>query len=118
MGTPTKKSETKDAGRRLREFRFGLAEFKEAPRFKTLRTFAEETGVDEDNLSNWERGVSLVATEYVARLKDKFGVSFLFEWIYGGDDSGLSDRLRTAIRGQHKPAIKVVPKPEQKRRRA
>lgn len=119
MGTPTKKSETKAAGRRLRDFRFGYAEFIEAPRFKTLRTFAEETGIDEDNLSNWERGISLVATDYVFKIKEQFGVSYLFEWIYGNDSSGLSDRLKTAVIKAGKPAIKVVPKPPvAKRKRA
>ena len=117
MGTPAKKSETKDVGRRLRQFRYGLAEFKEAPRFKTMRAFAEETGIDEDNLSNWERGVSLVPLDYVASLKEKFGVSYLFEWIYGNDDSGLAERLQTAIHNK-KPPIKVIPTHEPKRRRA
>lgn len=97
MATPIQKTATKAVGDRLRQLRFGLAEFAEAPHYKTMRTFADLTETDEDNLSNWERGVSLVPPIYVQRLKEQFGISFVFEWIYGGDKSGLSDRLTTAI---------------------
>lgn len=112
MATPIQKTATKAVGDRLRQLRFGLAEFAEAPHYKTMRTFADLTETDEDNLSNWERGVSLVPTEYVQRLKEQFGISFVFEWVYGGDKSGLSDRLKTAI---FKPPKAVAPSKERKR---
>ena len=60
---------------------------REALGYKTLREFADETGVTEDRLSSWERGVNRIDEEYVRRLKRRFKVTF--EWIYDGDGYGL-----------------------------
>lgn len=116
MATPVQKTETKAAGNRLRLFRFALAEFRDEYALKTLRTFAGRTGTDEDNLANWELGRSLVPNYYVQRLKDQFGVSYLFEWIYGADDSGLPGRLSTEIKKQARPKV-VETKSAPKRRK-
>ena len=97
MTTPEKKPEAQAVGKRLRQFRFGLAIFLEDPRLKTLGTFAGLTNVHQDNLSNWELGRSNAPYWYTQRLKEKYGVSYLFEWIYGGDASGLPGRLRDTI---------------------
>lgn len=93
MPTPIQKAETRAVGNRLREFRYALADFKEEFNYRTLRFFADKTGVDEDNLTNWELGRSLVPLSYIERLKDQFGISYLFEWIYGNDARGLPARL-------------------------
>jgi hypothetical protein len=101
--------------RRLRDFRFGLADFLETPSLKTLRLFADKTDVPENNLTAWELGRANVPYWYVQRLKDKFGVSYLFEWIYGGDITGLSGRLAEKIEECRKPKV-VEPKREPKKR--
>lgn len=117
MGTPTKKSETKEVGWRLRQFRLGLAQARETYHLKTLRSFAEETGIDEDNLSNWERGVSLVPIDYIGHLKEHFGVNNLFEWIYGADARGLPGDLRDALK-EAPPRQKKTAAADQRRKRA
>lgn len=73
-----------EVGQRLRRTRIALG-------VRNLRRFAENTGVDEDNLSNWERGVALVPAWYIQRLKENFGVTH--DWIFGGDPAGLRFEL-------------------------
>jgi len=77
-----------EVGLRLRAAREALG-------YKVLRRFAENTGVDEDNLSNWERGVSMVPVSYVQRLKEVFGVTH--DWIFGGDASTMRHDLARAL---------------------
>lgn len=55
--------------------------------YEKMNVFATDTGTDEDNLGNWERGVSLTPPEYVRRLKGLFGITF--DWIYDGDASTM-----------------------------
>jgi hypothetical protein len=77
-----------ECGRRLRSARFALG-------YSVLARFAENTGTNEDNLSNWERGISLVPADYVQRLKEVFGVSH--DWIYGEDASCMKPELAMQI---------------------
>lgn len=77
-----------EVGQRLRLAR-------EALDYRVMRRFAENTGIDEDNLSNWERGVSLVPPSYVQRLKELFGITH--EWIFGGDASTMRHDLARAL---------------------
>ena len=77
-----------DAGKRLRQAREALG-------FTSIRAFADATGTDEDNLSNWERGVSLVPPWYIQRLKVNHGITF--DWIYGGDAASLRHDLAIKI---------------------
>lgn len=73
-----------EVGARLRATRKALG-------VTVLRRFAENTGIDEDNLSNWERGIALVPQYYIQRLKETNGVTH--DWIYGGDPAGLRHEL-------------------------
>lgn len=75
-------------GRRLKLTRLALD-------YRYIREFANLTGVGEANLSNWERGVSLVPAEYVQKLKRLFQISH--DWIYGGDPAGLRRELRDKL---------------------
>lgn len=77
-----------EVGSRLRAIRRALG-------YERINRFAENTGTDEDNLSNWERGVSVVPQWYVQRLKELFGVTH--DWIYGGDASTLRQDLSLAL---------------------
>lgn len=77
-----------EVGKRLRQARMALD-------YRVLRAFAENTGTDEDNLGNWERGVSLVPPPYVQRLKELFGITH--EWIFGGDASTMRHDLARAL---------------------
>jgi len=78
--TEEAKTHAKESGERLRRIRRALG----VPK---LRRFAENTGIDEDNLSNWELGKALVPAWYIQRLKEIYGVSH--DWIYGGDPARL-----------------------------
>lgn len=77
-----------DSGRRLRRAR-------EALNFPKAVKFAELMGVTKDNLSNWERGISEVPTDFVLKLRAMFGVDH--NWVYGGDPSGLRAELRDKL---------------------
>lgn len=77
-----------ECGARLRILR-------EALEYPKARAFAADTGTDEDNLSNWERGVALVPALYVRRLKGLFRITF--DWIYDGDASGMPRDLARKI---------------------
>lgn len=90
--TPAHKAEVGD---RLRVTRIALG-------YASLRRFAENTGTDEDNLGNWERGVSLVPTWYVQKLKELFGVDH--NWIYGADAARLPFELAQKLLTQDKRA--------------
>lgn len=57
-----------EAGRRLRQIRLALGH-------EELRQFAIDTSTDDDNLGNWERGVSLVPAWYVDRLRRLLGAT-------------------------------------------
>lgn len=82
-----------EAGKRLRRTREALG-------FYQAVKFAELTGVTKDNLSNWERGIAEVPTEFVKKLKATFGVDH--NWIYGGDPSGLRAELRDKLLSEDK----------------
>jgi hypothetical protein len=73
-----------ECGQRLRRARIAVG-------YDNLRTFAGDTGTDEDNLGNWERGVSLVPPSYISRLKSQFGIDH--NWIYGEDANRLPGDL-------------------------
>lgn len=73
-----------EVGQRLRATRLALG-------FSTIREFASLTGVSEDRLSSWERGVNRVDELYVRDLKRHFRITF--EWIYDGDGYGLPVEL-------------------------
>lgn len=75
-------------GRRLRAAR-------RATGYDTIRWFAEVMKENEDNISNWERGVSLVPTEFTARLRALFGITA--DWIYAGDASTMKPDLAIKI---------------------
>lgn len=77
------------AGERLRLVRVALG--------FDQREFAPKTGVTEDALSAWERGVSLVRPYYVSELRRQFGVTL--DYIYDGDLSGLPGRLLEKLAG-------------------
>src|SRR5262249_39694927 len=117
MPTPIQKAENKAAGNRLRLFRFALAEFREDFSLRTLRTFANTTKEKDNNMNNWELGRSLVPNHYIQRLKEQYGVSYLFEWIYGADDSGLPGRLSAEIKRLARPTIVEAKTAPQRRRR-
>lgn len=78
----------RECGARLRRAR-------EARGYDSLRTFALDTQTDEDNLSNWERGVAQVPPSYISLLKRAFGIDHA--WIYDEDASALPDDLRKAL---------------------
>lgn len=75
-------------GRRLKLTRLALD-------YRYVREFANLTGIGEANLSNWERGISLVPAEYVQKLKRLFQITH--DWVYGGDPSGLRRELRDKL---------------------
>lgn len=75
-------------GKRLRRARHAL-------NYPNQATFADIMGVGQTNLSNWERGVSLVPPEFVKKLKRLFQISH--DWIYSGDPSGLKQEIRDII---------------------
>ena len=77
-----------EAGKRLRQIRVALG-------YASIRRFAENTGVTEDNLSNWERGISLVPAYYVQKLKELFGVTH--DFIYGSDAASLKHELAMKV---------------------
>lgn len=86
---PDPSSELKAAaGRRLRRARYAL-------NYPNQAVFAEITGVTQANLSNWERGISLVPPDYGRKLKRLFQVTT--DWLYAGDASGLREDLRKII---------------------
>lgn len=78
----------KECGARLRRAR-------EARGYDSLRAFALDTQTDEDNLSNWERGVAQVPPSYISLLKRAFGIDHA--WIYDEDASALPGDLRKAL---------------------
>ena len=80
-----------ECGRRLRATREALG-------YATVREFAEATGVTDDALSAWERGINLVRQDYVRRIKRQFGVTF--DWIYDGDASTLRQSLYDLVEGK------------------
>lgn len=88
MATPERKEEYVAIGKRLRMAR-------NAVDYTSLRAFARDTGIDEDNLSNWERGVALVPPWYVQKLKTLFGITH--DWVYGGDSSTLPHQMAVKI---------------------
>lgn len=71
-------------GQRLRATRRALG-------YATIRSLANDLDEPEDNLSNWERGVSLVPTQVIHKLKRLKGVTA--DWIYLGDPAGLPHDL-------------------------
>lgn len=79
-----------ECGQRLRQTRIALD-------YPVLRHFAENTGVTEGNLHNWEMGVSLVPPRYVQKLRELFGISH--DWIYGGDATGLKYEIAIKLLG-------------------
>lgn len=78
----------RECGDRLRRAR-------EAAGYASLRAFASDTAVDEDNLGNWERGRAQVPPSYISLLKRLFGIDHA--WIYDEDASGLRPELRKAL---------------------
>lgn len=83
--TPEYKAE---CGARLRRARKAVG-------YESLRAFADDTQTDEDNLGNWERGVSQVPPSYVALLKRTFGIDHA--WIYDEDAATLPPDLRKEL---------------------
>lgn len=79
-------------GQRLRQTRTALG-------YPVMRHFADNTGVSEGNLHNWEMGVSLVPPRYIEKLRQLFGITH--DWIYGGEAGGL----------RHDLAIKLLEAP-------
>lgn len=103
MSTPNATTEKKASGLRLRQTRMALCV--KDKEFSSLRYFAEKTGVDEDNLSNWERGVAFTPHWYIQRLKDRWGVTF--DWIFGDDRTGLPGWLGEAL-GAPAPKLRAI----------
>lgn len=94
MVTPQTKAENVAIGDRLRRTRSALCAL-DSKLPTTLRHWADLLEIDEDNLSNWERGISRAADTYVQKLKKRFGVTF--DWVYGADASRLPRDLYQAI---------------------
>lgn len=77
------------AGDRLRLTRQAIAPD------ESIGAFADRTGSNEDQLSAWERGASLVRPWYVTELKARFGVTQ--DWIYDGHELSLPANLMQRI---------------------
>jgi transcriptional regulator with XRE-family HTH domain len=77
-----------EVGARLRKTRIALG-------YEFIAPFAEDTGTDADNLSNWERGVSMVPPGYVRGLKSRFGIRF--DWIYDEDATLMDPKIAKAL---------------------
>jgi len=75
-------------GARLRRVRNALG-------FPIRRAFAKALQVDENTLQKWENGAALVPPAFTQRLKELWQISH--DYIYGGDPSGLPQRLHTAL---------------------
>lgn len=78
----------KEVGARLRRTREALA-------YPEIKPFAEDTGVTEDALSSWERGVNRVPDYYLRRLKERFAITS--DWILFNDPSGLPQKIASAL---------------------
>lgn len=79
-----------ECGERLRRTRYALDYG-----YRKLRRFAQLTGTNEDNLSNWERGEHMVPQWYIQNLKEIYGISH--DWIYGNDASCMKADLALKI---------------------
>lgn len=79
-------------GQRLRRAREALG--------FTLRKLADETGVSEDNLGNWERGVALAPHWFIRRLHRAWGVDY--SWVYDGDARRLPHDLALKLLAEDK----------------
>ncbi len=75
-------------GQRLRTARMAAG-------FATIRRFASVMNEAEDNISNWERGVSMVPARFVERMKVLFGITA--DWIYTGDASTMRHDLAVKV---------------------
>ncbi|MCB2012191.1 MAG: helix-turn-helix transcriptional regulator [Geminicoccaceae bacterium] len=64
----------------------------------TQEQLAEQVGVSRGALGNWEQGTRLPDPAAMLRLKQRHGVTL--DWIYGGDPSGLPQRLTSRILGR------------------
>jgi len=73
-----------EAGARLRATRLALG-------YQTIRRLAQLTDVPESNLTKWESGAAMVRTYFIARLRERHGVTH--DWIYGGIKAGLPHDL-------------------------
>lgn len=87
MPKPRKKPHI-ESGKRLRRAREALG-------FGKAIRFAELMGVTKDNLSNWERGIAEVPTDFVTKMRATFGVDH--NWIFAGDPAGLRQELRDKL---------------------
>jgi transcriptional regulator with XRE-family HTH domain len=89
----------RECGVRLRQARLALG-------YASAREFAKLTGVSEDNLSTWERGVALVPPPYLLDLYRRYKIPF--EWIYAGEVGQLPVHVYQAIKGESKSAFRPV----------
>ncbi|MCB9943477.1 MAG: helix-turn-helix transcriptional regulator [Geminicoccaceae bacterium] len=64
----------------------------------TQEQLAEQVGVSRGALGNWEQGTRLPDPATMLRLRQRYGVTL--DWIYGGDPSGLPQRLASKILGR------------------
>jgi len=87
----------RECGGRLRQARKALG-------YPSLREFANLTGVTEDNLSSWERGLALVPPAYLLSLYKRHRISF--EWVYAGEPGQLPVDVYKSIQGGSKPPFR------------
>lgn len=81
---------TEAVGKRLQQLRL-------AKDFDYIRHFAEAIGVNEARYDKWEKGRALVPPEVVLRLKAMYGITA--DWLYYGEESGLTVSLAAELRG-------------------
>jgi DNA-binding transcriptional regulator YiaG len=89
-----------DTGDRLRKARIAVAIVRQQQEWLTMKVFAEDTGTNDDNLGNWERGISEVPTSYVSGLRRRFGIDH--NYIYDNDPSNLPHAIAREIAKQDK----------------
>ncbi len=77
----------KAVGERLRRLRLGLG--------RTQKDFADKLHVEPTAISNYEKGERVLDPYYAFKLKLAYGPPL--EWLYGGDESMLSETLLEKI---------------------
>ena len=76
-----------ECGDRLRRAR-------KAADFPIRRRFAEHMHEDENKIQKWENGEALVPAAFVRDLKP---LGITHDWVYGGDASGMPQRLHAKL---------------------
>jgi transcriptional regulator with XRE-family HTH domain len=77
-------------GRRLRILRYATS----TPR-TTVLEYAKSVGLSRQAWTNYECGIRVPRLEEALKLKRQFGITF--DWLYTGDEIGMSDRLLARI---------------------